>query len=30
MGKTNNSLGSYSEDGENSTLDPISPIAFRK
>jgi hypothetical protein len=30
MGRTNNSLGSHSEEGEAQTLEPVSPIALKK
>lgn len=30
MGKTNNSLGSHSEEADLPTIEPISPIVLRK
>ncbi len=30
MGKTNNSIGSLSEEGEQFTLEPISPVSIKK
>jgi len=30
MGRTNNSLGSGSDEGESQTIEPVSPIALKK
>ena len=30
IGKTNNSIGSLSEDGEKNTLEPVSPVSIKR
>jgi hypothetical protein len=30
MGKTNNSIGSLSDEGDHQTIEPLSPIAIKK